>query len=207
MSERIVLASASPRRRELLAAVVDAFAVDPTDIPEPLTGDPEGDALALAEAKARVGADAHPGAVVIGADTIVFAGGRSYGKPADAPAAKAMWRDLRGRPHQVVTGIAVSSAGASRTARSLSEVVLTDLDDAAIARYVASGRPMDKAGAYAIQDEDVPAVAGMRGCYCGVMGLPLWALRTLLAEAGLPCRPPDAALPRCAACPERPSSA
>jgi septum formation protein len=77
------------------------------------------------------------------------------------------------------------------------------LPDAAIEAYVASGRPLDKAGAYAIQDEDVPTVASWSGCYCAVMGLPLWRVRVLLEQAGVRCGSPDAAFARCAACPER----
>jgi septum formation protein len=78
------------------------------------------------------------------------------------------------------------------------------MDDEAVERYVASGRPLDKAGAYAIQDEDVPTVASLEGCYCCVMGLPLWRLRALLLEAGVNARKPHQRIPRCATCPERP---
>ena len=77
------------------------------------------------------------------------------------------------------------------------------MDDAAVDAYVASRRPLDKAGAYAIQDEDVPTVAALHGCYCSVMGLPLWRTRDLLADMGVLAREPHLALPRCAACPER----
>ena len=201
----IVLASASPRRRELLRALLgDAnAAVDPAGIDERADGDPRDDARRLAREKAAAVARRHPGAAVIGADTIVHDGERAYGKPGDAATATAMLRALRGGAHLVATGVAVVSASGAASEVSASRVTLADLDDAAIAAYVASGRPFDKAGAYAIQDEDVPTVAALDGCYCSVMGLPLWRLRALLATAGVAARAPDRALPRCAACPER----
>lgn len=201
---RIVLGSGSPRRRELLAALVPEFAVIVSDIPEFADGNPVDDAIALAAAKARAVAAREPHAAVIGADTIVHDGVRSYGKPTDAADAIAMWNALRGREHTVVTGIAVITGGEAHTAVSISTVTLSPLDDHAIANYVASGRPMDKAGAYAIQDEDVPTVATFSGCYCGVMGLPLWGLRRLLEAARIATASPDATFARCAACPERP---
>lgn len=202
----VVLASASPRRRELLRALLgdgDGAAVDPAGIDERADGDPRDDARRLAREKAAAVARRHPGAAVIGADTIVHDGERAYGKPGDAETATAMLRALRGKPHLVATGVAVVSAGGAASEVSASRVTLADLDDAAIAAYVASGRPFDKAGAYAIQDEDVPTVAALDGCYCSVMGLPLWRLRALLATAGVVAREPHQALPRCAACPER----
>ena len=195
---RIILASASPRRRELLRALIDAFEVVPADVPEPLTDDPLADALALALAKARHIANLHPDAVVIGADTVVFDAERSYGKPADEPEAIRMWRALGGRTHRVVTGIAVVAATGEFTASGVSSVTLADLDTVRIADYVFSGRPMDKAGAYAIQDEDVPTVERLEGCYCSVMGLGLWTLRDLLARAGIEAREPSATFARCA---------
>ena len=203
MPPPVVLASASPRRRELLRALLDDAAVDPAAIEEHTTDDPHADARRLAREKASAVARRHPGAVVLGADTIVHDGERAYGKPADRETAVAMLRALRGRPHLVLTGIAVISASGAASDVSTSEVALRDLDEEAIAVYVASGRPLDKAGAYAIQDEDVPTVDALDGCYCSVMGLPLWRLRTLLATAGIATREPHHALPRCVACPER----
>ena len=114
-----------------------------------------------------------------------------------------MLRALRGKPHLVVTGIAVVSASGAASDISASDVTLAELSDETIAAYVASGRPLDKAGAYAIQDEDVPTVSAFDGCYCSVMGLPLWRLRTLLATAGVVAHEPHHTLPRCAGCPER----
>lgn len=203
----IVLASGSPRREELLAAIAPAFQVAVSDIPEPFSGDAERDAVELAAAKALTVARANPGAVVIGADTIVYDELRLYGKPVDADDAMAMLARLQGRGHRVATGVAVAADGLVRTGLSISEVTLSTLAYDAIRGYVASGRPLDKAGAYAIQDEDVPTVAQLDGCYCGVMGLPLWLTRRLLAEAGVPCGQPDAVYARCAFCPERDESA
>ncbi|MCY3603191.1 MAG: Maf family protein [Chloroflexi bacterium] len=203
MPAPVVLASASPRRRELLKALLDEATVDPADLDERTTDDPRADARRLAREKASAVARRHPGAVVIGADTIVHDGERAYGKPGDAETAVGMLRALGGKPHLVVTGIAVVSASGAASEVSASRVTLPDLDDSAIATYVASGRPLDKAGAYAIQDEDVPAVTALDGCYCSVMGLPLWRLRALLATAGVVAREPHEALARCEGCPER----
>lgn len=199
----VVLASVSPRRRELLQALLVEATVDPADLDERTTDDPRADARRLAREKASAVARRHPGAVVIGADTIVHDGERAYGKPGDPETAVGMLRALRGKPHLVVTGIAVVSASGAASEVSASRVTLAELSDDAIAIYVASGRPLDKAGAYAIQDEDVPTVTALDGCYCSVMGLPLWRLRALLATAGVVAREPHEALPRCEGCPER----
>ena len=177
--------------------------VDAADIHEQTTDDPRDDARRLAREKASAVARRHPGAVVVGADTIVHDGERAYGKPGDEETATAMLRALRGKPHLVVTGIAVVSASGAASDVSASDVTLAELSDETIAAYVASGRPLDKAGAYAIQDGDVPTVSALDGCYCSVMGLPLWRLRTLLATAGVVAREPHHTLPRCGGCPER----
>lgn len=203
---RIVLASASPRRRELLAALVSDFEVAPSSVPEETDGDPAADATRLALAKARAVAGQLPGALVIGSDTIVHDGMRAFGKPADAAEAVAMLGALRGRTHTVYTGVAVVRVGEERSGCSAARVELANLDDAQIEAYVASSRPLDKAGAYAIQDEDVPTVARLDGCYCAVVGLPLWRTRELLESLGVECHDPGVALARCRECPERPPS-
>ena len=202
---RIILASASPRRRELLAALVSGFEVIPADVPEPLAGDPCENAVALAVAKAAAVARTFPGAVVIGSDTIVHDGRSPFGKPLDGADATQMLRALRGREHVVATGVAVVTPEVSASGCSLTTVSLTNLTDTQIAAYVASGRPLDKAGAYAIQDEDIPTVSAIEGCYCGVMGLPLWLLGRLLTQAGIETGDPPATFERCAVCPERSS--
>jgi septum formation protein len=201
---RVVLASASPRRRELLAAILDRFEVRPADVDESFSDGPREAAARLALAKAEAVLQHDPGALVIGSDTIVADERTTYGKPADAAGAEAMLRALRGRAHLVLTGVAVATGGwAPLVAVSEAVVEMAPLSDEAIAAYVASGRPLDKAGAYAIQDEDVPTVAACHGCYCAVMGLPLWRTRDLLAEFGVLAREPHEVFPRCAACPER----
>ncbi|GBD23193.1 Septum formation protein Maf [bacterium HR29] len=202
-SPPVVLASASPRRRELLRALVPAFDAREPNVEEVLGHDPIADARRLALAKAAVVAAGLPDAVVLGADTVVHDGRRHYGKPASPDEAAAMLRALRGRPHTVVTAAAVVHAGEVWVGHSEARVWLAELDDAAIAAYVASGRPMDKAGAYAIQDEDVPTVARLEGCYCAVVGLPLWVAWRGLRALGLPAEAPSAAYPRCEACPDR----
>lgn len=201
---RVVLGSASPRRRELLAAILNSFEVRPADVEETLTDRPRDDAGRLAVAKARAVLELERSAVVIGSDTVVADANRSFGKPRDAADAVEMLRDLAGRPHLVLTGVAVAVEGwAPVVAVSETVVEMAALDEAAISAYVASGRPLDKAGAYAIQDDDVPTVARWHGCYCGVMGLPLWLTRDLLAELGVQADAPLERLPRCASCPER----
>ncbi len=200
---RVVLASASPRRRGLLAALIDVFDVVPSDVPEEMHGVPAGDAVRLALTKAREVAANLPGAVVIGADTIVHDGSRSYGKPGSPGEAADMLRTLRGRRHIVYTGVAVIRDGVERLGCSAAGVELAGFTDEQIATYVASGRPLDKAGGYAIQDEDVPTVARLKGCYCGVVGLPLWRLRSLLEAAGVACKDPGEAIARCRECPEK----
>jgi len=200
---RLILASASPRRRELLAALVSDFDVVAADVDETLGDDARADAVRLAAAKAQVVAARFPGAVVVGSDTIVFDDERSFGKPADARDAVIMLGRLRGRTHRVVTAVAVAAGGPTATAASEAEVRLHNLDYGTIVRYVETGRPLDKAGSYAIQDEDVPTVQAIDGCYCCVVGLPLWRLRALLESAGVACHDPGATFPRCVSCPER----
>ena len=202
---RVILASGSPRRKELLAALIEHFDVVVSDVPEdPVTGDPAAGAVDLARSKARAVADRYPGATVIGADTVVHDGSRDVGKPAGPDEAREMLSALQGRPHRVATGVAVLRDADEWTASSIARVILAAMSADTIDVYVASGRPLDKAGAYAIQDDDVPTVASFAGCYCSVMGLPLWALRGLLVEAGLEPRDPSQCLARCVSCPDRP---
>lgn len=202
-----MLASASPRRRELLSAIVDHFEIIPSDVEEVLAGEPRDEAIRLAAAKAEAVTATTEGALVIGSDTVVHDGEQPYGKPESAVEAQSMLKSLRGRPHVVVTGVAVAHDGRTQTDASESRVWLMDLSDEAVAAYVSSGRPMDKAGAYAIQDEDVPTVARLEGCYCNVVGLPLWRLRALLESEGVPCRTPTDTYARCQHCPDRPQAA
>ena len=201
---QVVLASASPRRRELLRALVQGFDVAPADIDERTDLPPLEAATLLAVAKALTVAANERASIVIGADTLVFTKERVYGKPRSGKEAREMLRALRGKSHTVVTGVAfVSLDGSVHAAKSEASVTIAPLSDSAIEAYLASGRPLDKAGAYAIQDEDVPTVSALEGCYCAVMGLPLWRLRDLLEAAGCATAEPGATFERCRSCPER----
>lgn len=150
----------------------------------------------LSRAKAVHVAARYPGATVIGADTIVTLEGELLGKPASPPEATKMLARLRDRPHQVYSGVSVVSAGCpeGRTRVVESTVWMRDYSDDEIAAYVAGGSPLDKAGAYGIQDAEMNPVARLEGCYASVMGLPLAALAELLAL----CRP-ELSLPDVAA--------
>ena len=199
----LVLASASPRRRELLAALGLPFEAVPSHADETGGGgDPARLARALALRKARAVAAARPDAAVVGGDTIVLLGGRRLGKPAGGAEAAAMLAALRGRAHEVVTGVAVVRGAAAASASATAAVTMREYGDAEIARYVASGEPFDKAGGYAVQDGSFRPASAVEGCRCAVIGLPLWLLRRMLREtAGLEARPPDR--PGCAGCPQR----
>jgi septum formation protein len=196
--QTLILASASPRRRALIGRLGLPFVVLPSDIDETM---PEGMAPAevagqLAVAKARAVAASHPEAVVIGADTVVALADppRMLGKPRDDGEAAEMLRALRGRWHEVSTGVAVV-----RGERVWHDVVtagvrMGDFDDAMIARYVATGEPRDKAGAYGYQERGRALVAEVRGSELTVVGLPLRRLAELLLAAGVPLPVAPAAL-------------
>ncbi len=201
----IVLASASPRRRELLPALGVTFDVIPANVDE---SDEDHDAARLARTlalrKARAVADTRPGDTVIGADTIVVLGDRQLGKPGDHTEARAMLEALRGRTHHVVTGVAVIGAGGEATETVTTAVTMRDYSDDEVARYIARGEPFDKAGGYAVQDAEFAPAAAVEGCRCAVIGLPLWTLRRLLQDvANVEGEPP--ALPDCLGCPHRES--
>lgn len=200
---RLVLASGSARRPELLAALGIPFEVIPADVDESSgERDPERLAVELALRKAEVVASREPDAAVIGADTLVTLDRRFFGKPADGAAATATLEALRGRTHQVVSGVAVVAAGKATGTSVVTHVTMRDYTDAEIAAFVATGRPFDKSGAYAIQDETFAPVARYEGCMCSVIGLPLWTARSLLGEvAGIETSPPSYA--RCEKCPFR----
>lgn len=185
-ARRLVLASASPRRRQLLASIGLPAEVRPVDLDETALPNEPADAYVrrLAEAKAR--ARAHAGEVVLAADTVVAADGLLLGKPADAEDAAAMLRRLSGRQHQVLTGLAVFTPddGVCSSHVEISAVRFSALEDAEIAAYVASGEPMDKAGAYAIQGLAALFIDRMEGVYSNVVGLPLNATYQLLRRVG-----------------------
>jgi septum formation protein len=186
-SPRIVLASQSPRRRELLTLVGIAHTVQPADIDETLLpGEtPEGHSMRLAREKAATIAAREPGAAVIGSDTIVVIDGDILGKPRDAAEAKAMLARLAGRAHTVFTAVAV--ARGDRVVESVVRVGVRfrALEPREIDAYVATGEPMDKAGSYGVQGYGATIVEHIEGDYFAVMGLPLVTVVRLLAEVGL----------------------
>jgi len=189
----LVLASASPRRRELLTQAGYTFTVTPAHIPEdPLSGEsPIAYVTRLALEKARVvyeqvsaqESEADP-LVVLGADTTVVApDGEILGKPVDASDAARMLRVLSGVTHQVITGVAVVTQMSSESAAEVTRVSMLTLSDAEIADYVASGEPMDKAGAYAIQGRAARWIPRVHGCYFNVVGLPLALVSSMIEGA------------------------
>ena len=192
MSERIVLASASPRRRALLEQIGLDFDVVPSRTEELVHAEETPEQLVVRLSLEKAGdVAARPevaGRWFIGSDTIVLCGGRILGKPRDAEDAAAMLRQLSGREHQVLSGFAVidRQTGRQRQEAVCTRVRFRDLTDDEIARYIATGEPADKAGAYAIQGLGVCFVAGIEGSYSNVVGLPLCRLTLVLKELGVP---------------------
>jgi len=184
---RVTLASSSPRRTELLRLVRVDHEVRPAHIDETQRAGeaPRAYAERLAREKAQAVAREQPDAVVIGADTIVVVDGHVLGKPQDATEAADMLRHLSGRVHLVDTAVAVARNGAVRSAVEEVEVTFRTLSDVEIERYIATGEPMDKAGAYGIQGYGATIVQRVNGDYFAVMGLPLGLLVRLLREVGL----------------------
>ena len=189
---KIILASQSPRRRELLERMgVRDFQVVTPDIDEHMERDLPPDALveAIAEEKAvavcRQADD--PQAVVIAADTVVALDGAVLGKPADQADAFAMLSALAGKRHQVYTGVAVVGPKGTQVVSERTEVAFRPLTEGEIRAYIATGEPMDKAGAYGIQGYGALLIEGIRGDYYNVMGLPVCRLGRMLAEAGVDC--------------------
>jgi septum formation protein len=182
----LVLASSSPRRAELLRAagipfVIRAAAVDETRDSEEA---PDAYVRRLALAKARA-VPAAPDELVLGADTVVVAGRACLGKPADAADAGAMLRQLAGRSHEVLTGVALVRAGAPMGVEvAATRVTFAALTDADVAWYVATPEPYDKAGGYAVQGLASRFVTGIDGSYSNVVGLPVELVYRLLIAAG-----------------------
>lgn len=188
MAPRLVLASQSPRRRELLAGLGIEIEVRPANADEAvLPGESAPDyVLRVAREKAR----AVPGAIVLGADTAVVLRGEVLGKPSDPADARRMLRSLSGSVHEVLTGVCVRR-NEPAPPREESEVVATSvrfapMSDSELDWYVATGEPLDKAGAYAIQGAGGTFVLGVEGSVSNVIGLPLAETAALLRRAGLP---------------------
>jgi septum formation protein len=184
----IVLASASPRRSELMGLAGIEFSVVPADINEAvLPGeDPAEHVMRLSREKADAVAATTAGRFFIGADTVVVLEGRIMGKPADEAEAFRMLSDLSGRDHEVITGFSVfdkvSCIHLSRCVRT--EVTFKELSEGEIRAYIASGCPMDKAGAYAIQGGAVHFIRSICGSYTNVIGLPMTELYETLCQLG-----------------------
>lgn len=195
MKPRVILASQSPRRRELLSLAGIAHSVRPTDIDERyLPGEPpRAHALRLAREKAEAIND--PEAVIIGSDTIVVVDGDVLGKPRDENDAARMLRRLSGRSHLVITAVAVAWGGRMESGAEEVGVTFHSLTDAEIVSYIATREPMDKAGAYGIQGYGATIVSRVEGDYFAVMGLPLQLLVRIFVTLGLryPFGPLDAA--------------
>ncbi|MCC6315889.1 MAG: septum formation protein Maf [Thermomicrobiales bacterium] len=186
----LMLASGSPRRRELFARLGEPFTVEPSDVAEDAEPGlaPERLVLMLAERKARAVAARHAGAaaLIVGGDTVVSLYGRILGKPADDADAVAMLERLSGRSHEVWTGVAVVDAATGRVERAAvpSVVRFAELTPARIAAYVASGEGRDKAGGYAIQGQAGDLVVAVHGCWANIVGLPVCETAELLRRFG-----------------------
>jgi len=182
----LILASGSPRRRELLSRIVDEFAVVPSRAAEEERGEPRARALTAAVAKAREVGSRCEG-IIIAADTLVVIDRKALGKPKTTGEAADMLRELSGREHRVVTGLCVLDAKAGRELSAVEEtrVCFRALSDEEIEAYVRTGEPLDKAGAYAIQGRGALFVERICGDFYNVVGLPLHRLALLLREVGV----------------------
>lgn len=185
----IVLASASPRRRELLSLITEHFTVCPADADETLRDAPLGEEVTrLSRLKAEAVQAQYPNAVCIGSDTMVTIDGLRLGKPKDADEAASMLRRLRGRTHEVLTGLAVLTPdGGAHTLHTCTRVTFRDFAEDELAAYLATGEPLDKAGAYGIQGLGGLLVAGIQGDYHNVVGLPVCRLGRMLLDFGVDC--------------------
>jgi len=188
----LVLASASPRRRELLTQAGYTFEVVPAHIPEDLEPgeEPVAYVTRLAREKAehifrQLAPTLGPSLVVMGADTTVTLDNHILGKPADAADAARMLRLLSARDHQVITGVAVASAAGTTAHAEGTRVWFEPLTEPEIASYIASGEPMDKAGAYAIQGRAARWIPRIEGCYFNVVGLPIARVSAMLLAGGI----------------------
>ncbi|HYS19985.1 MAG TPA: nucleoside triphosphate pyrophosphatase [Gemmatimonadales bacterium] len=188
--EPIVLASSSPRRQQLLEMLRIPFRVIAPEVDEHVlpTEKPDHYVRRLARAKAEAVAARAPGALILAADTTVVLDGEIIGKPESPADAVAMLTRLQGRTHEVMTGVAVLRDGDIAQALDISRVTFCSMDQAGLESYVATGEPLDKAGAYAIQGVGALLIARVEGDVYGVMGLPVGLVVDLLARFGRPYR-------------------
>ena len=184
MDRKIILASTSPRRRELLSKMGLAYTLRPCPTDEGVEAPPREAVAILAERKARAAAQGLDQGLVLGADTLVSLDGKALGKPRDAREAAEMLAALSGRAHQVFTGVCLLDAATGRCQLAVEDtnVRFRALSGAEIAAYVQTGEPMDKAGAYAIQGGAGKFVEALEGSFENVMGLPIQRLREMLSK-------------------------
>ena len=182
----LILASASPRRRELMALVDPDFTVAVSDVDESAirADTPAHLAQALAAAKAQAVAAAHPADTVLGFDTVVECEGRVFGKPHGKAEALAMLRALSGNAHRVHTGVCVCRGGTAAATVETTVVHFAPVPEPELAAYVDTAEPYDKAGGYAIQGRAARWCSGIEGCYYNIMGLPVHRAVQLLAQCG-----------------------
>ncbi len=180
----LILASSSPRRRELLTQAGIAFTAEAADIDETLRPgeSPIAFPQRLAREKAEVIFARHPQATVLGADTIVVCDEEVLGKPVDAADAARMLRQLSNRSHQVITGVAVITPHGTRVQIDTTIVTMRKISEEEIQNYIATGEPMDKAGAYGIQGGAAPFIAHIEGDYTNVVGLPIKLVQQMLGS-------------------------
>ena len=180
----IILASSSPRRRELMALITPDYTVRTSDVDERAIRAETPALLAqkLAAAKCRAVAESCPEDVVIGCDTVVDVDGAVFGKPADRDDARRLLRVLAGRGHLVHTGVCIAAQGRELCFAATTKVVFGALSDAEIEAYIATDDPYDKAGAYGVQNGAAKFVAGIEGCYFNVMSFPVSRVYSALKE-------------------------
>lgn len=179
----LILASGSPRRKEILEAMGLSFRVDVSDADETFTGVPEDMVLELSRRKAQAVAGKYADALVLAADTVVFCG-KALGKPHSDEEARQMLSLLSGRWHSVYTGVTMIYSGRTLSRADITRVHFVPLTGEAIDAYVATGETRDKAGAYAIQGRGGMLVDRIEGSYSGVVGLPMALVRSMLLELG-----------------------
>ena len=179
-----ILASASPRRQELLHKITDDFIVQPADVDETIPDDilPEDAAVYLSHIKAEAVSNQYPGSIVIGCDTIVLLNDQILGKPHSPEQAREMLQMLSGNRHQVITGTTVTDGNHTISFASETAVQFYPLSEAEISAYLETGEPFDKAGAYGIQGKGSLLIQGIQGDYFTVMGLPVAKLYRVLQQ-------------------------
>jgi len=188
LKQPLILASASPRRRELLSTLGLDFEVKVPDVDESLRAGESPKEYVERLAKMKAAAVSADGSIVIAADTVVVRDDVILGKPEDAEEAKAMLRSLSGRSHKVITGVCVQNTEGCVVFSIGTVVTFRALDEEEIGMYVKSGEPLDKAGAYAIQGKAASMVTSINGSYTNVVGLPLSAIYKTLIFVSLNCQ-------------------